>query len=193
MMIFVIVMRIFATWNGDVLSAINVEQDKVFSMIDYDLKNISFFDGFSSEQLKLLRTIFLPFDCAEGVMLFEQDDPAENIYLVVQGEVNIVFKPDDAPELVVARVTDHGVVGWSAAIGRPTYTSSAICKTDCKLLKLRHKDLHDFSVTYPELGNLVLEHLADLISERLRNTHSQVMDLLLQGLHLRVEHSFSSK
>lgn len=158
-----------------------------------DFKSISFFDGFSPAQLKLLRTIFLPYDCAEGEMLFKQNDPAENIFLVVRGAVNIVFKPEDAPELIVAKVTSDGVIGWSAAIGRPTYTSSAICKTNCRLLKLRHQDLHDFSVSYPEIGNLVLEHLADLISERLRNTHSQVMDLLLQGLHLRVEHSFSSK
>ena len=155
----------------------------------YNFADIPFFAGFTPEQMELLQTIFVPYDCEEGDILFNQNDLAENIFLVVDGEVDVVFKPEDGPSLVVARVMPEGVIGWSAALGRPTYTSSAVCRTDCKLLRLRHQDLHDLSLKNPETGRQVLEHLADLISERLRNTRGHVMDLLLQGLNLRFEQS----
>jgi CRP/FNR family cyclic AMP-dependent transcriptional regulator len=145
------------------------------------------FDDLRPEQHKLVRALFIPCEFAADEVIFEQGNPAEFLYLVVTGEVIVRFKPDDGPALMVARVSSEGVVGWSATLGSPTYTSSAVCATPCKLLRVRSDDLRQFCTRHPETGNLVLERLAAVISERLRNTHEHVIALLEQGLRLGVQ------
>lgn len=141
-----------------------------------------FFEDMTSEQRDLLRPLFSACDCVEGELLFEQGDSAEYLYLVVSGEVIVRYKPDDGPELIVARVKPGGIVGWSAALGSRQYTSGAICGCASQLLRVRGADLRHLCSSHPDTGVLVLERLADVIAERLHSTHQEVVNLLKQGL-----------
>jgi CRP-like cAMP-binding protein len=141
-----------------------------------------FFENMTSQQRDLLRPLFTACDCVEGELLFEQGDAADYLYLVVSGEIIVRYKPEDGPEIVVARVRSGGIVGWSAALGSRHYTSAAICGSDSQLLCVRGADLRNLCNQYPETGVLVLERLADVIAERLNSTHQEVIKLLKQGL-----------
>lgn len=142
-----------------------------------------FFRDFRPDQRDLLRPLFTSCTNEAGDLVFEQDQPAEYLYLVLDGEVTVYFKPDDGPPLIVARVRPEGAVGWSAALGSSRYTSSAVCATPCQMLRVRGVDLRAFCEQHPETGTLVLERLAAGISERLRSTHNHVVALLEQGLN----------
>lgn len=141
-----------------------------------------FFANLSTRQLALLKPLFMPCRCKEGDLLFEQGDVADVLYLVVRGEVIVRYKPEDGPEIVVARVKPGGIVGWSAALGSRHYTSGAICSADSELLCVRGADLRRLCNQYPETGVVVLERLADVIAERLHSTRNEVVTLLRQGL-----------
>jgi CRP-like cAMP-binding protein len=149
-----------------------------------ELHQLLIFQDLSPEQLELLRPMFGWIECEEDGSLFEQGDPAEYLYLLAEGEVVVRFKPDDGPALVVARIRPQGVVGWSAALGSPAYTSGAICCLHSRLLRVRGQDLRYLCEHYPETGAMVLERLSFVIAERLRSTHGHVIALLEQGLHL---------
>jgi CRP/FNR family cyclic AMP-dependent transcriptional regulator len=140
------------------------------------------FKGLTSVQREQLRPLFVPCDCYSGTRLFEQGDPAEYLFLVVGGEVVIRYKPDDGPEITVSRVRPGGIVGWSAALGSRVYTSGAECTTYTQMLRVSGEDLRELCRVYPDTGVLILERLATVIAERLRNTHEHVIDLLKQGL-----------
>lgn len=140
------------------------------------------FGGLSPNQKDVLRSLFIPVECFSGTVLFEQGDPAEHLFLVVSGEVVIRYKPDDGPAITVARVHPGSVVGWSAALGNPAYTSGAICETYTQMLRVRGADLRGLCTYDPDTGYLILERLAKVIAERLRKGQEQVLALLLQGL-----------
>jgi CRP-like cAMP-binding protein len=140
------------------------------------------FDGINLGQRVLLRQIFTPVDSYANSMLFEQGEPAEYLYLVVEGEVIVNFKPDDGPAITVARVQPGGVVGWSAALGSRAYTSRAECLVYTQLLRVRGTDLRKLCEQNPETGLLILDRLATVIAERLSSTHKQVVALLELGL-----------
>lgn len=148
------------------------------------LENLNLFQGFSNEEISCLRPLFLFTFMPEGTVLFEQGAQAEYLYIVAEGEIMIRYKPEDGPALVLTRVHKDGVVGWSAAIGSPVYTSSAVCTTHSQLLRARGEDLRRLAETHPETANLLLERLARVIAERLRHTHPQIMTMLEQGLHI---------
>lgn len=147
----------------------------------------------SGEQNDLIRPLFI--DCQEnaGSVLFEQGELADRLYLVVSGEVVIRFKPEDGPAILIAHVRAGGVVGWSTALGNPTYTSSAICTSDSQLLFVRGGDLRDFCEKEPETGSLLLEKLAGIVAERLRTSHSHVIALLEQSLQSAEPKSLTSR
>ena len=161
----------------------------VLFMMDYSLDQLALFQDFNPDQRALLRKLFHSSQAPEGTVLFEQGAPAENLYVVVDGEVHIRYKPDDGPLLTVARVRMEGVVGWSAALGSPLYTSSAVCATDCQMLRVRGEDLRSLYARHPDTGKQFLERLATVIAERLRNTHHQVIELLEQGLSVEINKS----
>jgi CRP-like cAMP-binding protein len=161
-------------------------------MLVYLFDRLTLFDDLDSRQSALLRPLFRPFHEPAGTVIFEQGNLAEYLYIVVEGEVNIRYKPDDGPPLTVARVRPQGIVGWSAAIGSPAYTSSAICSQDCQLLGVRGYDLRRLCEQHPETGRVLLERLAALIAVRLHKTNHHVFALLQQGLRLGVDSSITT-
>jgi CRP/FNR family transcriptional regulator, cyclic AMP receptor protein len=151
-------------------------------MENKDFNQLPLFQGMSLSQLEVLRPIFVDFECYEGTVLFEQGELAEYLYLVVSGEAEIQYKPEDGPTITVARVRPGGLAGWSSLIGRRLYTSGVVCSQDSKLLRVRGADLQNLCQEHPKTGVLLLERLADVVAERLRNTHPQVLSLLENGL-----------
>lgn len=167
---------------------------EALSMPGYYFDRLKLFDNLTPAQSALVRRIFYSMEAECGTVIFDQGDPAEFLYIIVEGEVMIQYKPDDGPMLTITRIKPEGVVGWSAALASPTYTSAAVCSTDCKLVRVRGSDLTNLCREYPETGALVLEHLANVIAKRLRNTHPTVVTLLRYGLrtglkkHPEIEH-----
>jgi CRP-like cAMP-binding protein len=145
-------------------------------------EELEFFRGLSPQQLELLRAVFVSCEYPINKKLFAQGDAAEYLFIVTMGEVVVNFKPDDAPPLTVARVHPGEIVGWSAALGSKSYTSTAIALTDAQLLRVRGEDLRQLCEQYPETGDVILDRLANIIAERLRNTHPQVRAMLQTGL-----------
>jgi NTE family protein len=146
------------------------------------------FEGLSAAQLALLRPLFTPCDFYSGTMLFDQGDPAEFLYIVIVGEVVVIFEPDDGPPITVARVQPAGVVGWSAAVGSRTYTSRAECSTYTQLLRVRGTELRRLCEQNPAISAVILDRLATVIAQRLSKTHAQVVALLQMGMKNGVQH-----
>ena len=146
------------------------------------LKQFPLFDGFSEDQMEILRPLFLPSECHAGTVLFEQDEPATFFYLLVSGEVAIHFKPEDGEDIVIARIKPGEMIGWSAVIGRRHYTSAAICTEYTELLRVRGSDLQKLNVEHPETGNQFVDRMADVVAHRLESSHPQVLQLLENGL-----------
>jgi CRP-like cAMP-binding protein len=149
--------------------------------------NLFLFQDLEPDQAALLHPLFIPCEFQADTLLFNQGDPAENLFAVVNGEVVVNFKPDDGPSITVARVLPGSIVGWSAALGSRCYTSSAICTIYTQLLRVRGDDLRKLCTQHPNTGEVFLDRLATIIAERLHSTHDMVLSLLQLGLNTAVE------
>jgi len=147
-------------------------------MVSSNLVGLAFFDGLSEEELQNLSPFFLQESYKAGQVIFKQDTRAEFLYLLCEGDVVIQYKPEDGPIMKVAQIQSGGVFGWSAAMGNVSYTSGAKCIEDCKTLKMRGSDLQILCNEYPDLGKIISDRLAAVISERWQNRQSQVISLI---------------
>ena len=145
-------------------------------------RHLAFFSELQTEDIELLAPYFAPQTWVAGTVIFEQNDYAEYLYLVVSGEVTIRYKPHDGPVMTVTRVQPGGVFGWSAAMNNPAYTSGAVCSLDSEVLRIRGTDLRAIIEKKPELGKIILDRLAGVIAERKHRRQEQVTSILENGM-----------
>ena len=96
--------------------------------------------------MNLLRPLFEPFSCPAGNIILQQGSPAQYLYLVVSGTVEMSFKPYDGHAITVSHVEKGGLFGWSAVVGSEKYTSSGIAIEDVEALRIRGSKLRKFCV-----------------------------------------------
>jgi CRP-like cAMP-binding protein len=142
--------------------------------------------GLRADDVELLAACFNEETVPAGSVVFPQDARADKLYVVLSGCVEIRFKPYDGEVLTVTELSDGGVLGWSAALGRRRYTSSAVAIKDSRLLSVRGQVLRRLCETHPKTGVVILERLAEVIAERLRSTHVHVVKMLQEGMHAGV-------
>lgn len=149
--------------------------------MDARLKNIPLFKDLSEETLKLLEPLFEPCICHQGI-IFEQGDPAILLYLVIKGSVDILYKPYDAPAITITNIKTGGIFGWSAIAGDTVYTSGSVCREECQAIRIQGNALRELCIQHPETGGILLDRLAESVSTRWHDAHSQVRDILSQGI-----------
>jgi len=145
-------------------------------------EDVSFFQGLSAGDRERILSNFRAEDNRAGHVFFQQGQPADRLYLLVSGRVEIRFKPYDGEALTVSVIEAGGVFGWSAALGRSSYTSGAVCTAEGCCLSIRGCDLRRICEDHPATGVILLERLAEVIALRLTSTHDHVMELLRQGM-----------
>lgn len=132
--------------------------------------------------MNLLKSLFEPFSCQAGAVILEQGTPAEFLYLVISGTVEVSYKPYDGTPITVSHIEKGGLFGWSAVVGSEAYTSSAMAIEDVEAFRVHGSDLRKFCVEHPEAGKDILERLADGVALRWKDAHKQIKSLLVQGI-----------
>ena len=136
----------------------------------------------NEEYVNLLKPLFESYSCHSGAMVIQQGDPADYLYLIVNGTVEVSFKPYDGVPITVSHVGKDGLFGWSAVVGSGIYTSSVTAIEDLESFRIHGNELRRLCVEHPEAGRAILEQLANVVSSRWRNAHEQVKSILLNGL-----------
>jgi CRP-like cAMP-binding protein len=151
-------------------------------MNEEQLAELPLFQGLNREHLAVLALGVESERFANEAVIFAQGDRADKLFILLEGRVAIRYKPYDGDILPVAEIEPNGVFGWSAALGRPSYTSCAVCLDDCAMLSMRGDTLKQLCEKHPETGVIILERLAEVIAQRLQNTHTHVIELLRSGV-----------
>ena len=142
------------------------------------LDSVPLFKDLDNEILQLLEPLFEPYSCTAEMAIFEQGDPAHYLYLVLEGTVEMRYKPYDGPPITITNLPQGSIIGWSAVVGNATYTSGAVCKEDCQAIRMSKRDLHKLCAKEPDAGRIILDLLAESVSSRWHDAKSQIQVLL---------------
>jgi len=132
--------------------------------------------------MDLLKPLFELFACLSGTYLFEQGAPADYLYIILSGKVEVSFKPYDGIPITVSRVGKDSLCGWSAVVGSEKYTSSAIAIKNLKAYRVRGSELRKLCMDHPDAGKVILERLASAVSSRWKDAHKQVNSILAKAM-----------
>jgi CRP-like cAMP-binding protein len=137
------------------------------------------FEGLREETRKKILATAEEESHAQGDLLFHQDDPALNFYILIEGRVRISV----GPQGLLAHVSsDPGdMIGWSSLVGNNTYTASAECLGPVKVDRIEKSQLDEILHEDPESGMAFFKHLAALIGFRLVDSYKAT--LAAHGVH----------
>jgi CRP-like cAMP-binding protein len=153
-------------------------------MYEQDMRQMYVFQGLKESQLNQLKPMMELCHFHNEMVIFEQGQAANALYILLEGEVCIEYKPYDGPPLTVARILPGGVFGWSAALKREIYTSGAVAHAESSAYCITSQNLRQICEQDPETGGILIDRLASVIAKRLRNTHLEIFSILSEGMDL---------
>jgi CRP-like cAMP-binding protein len=142
------------------------------------IRRIQFFQDLSDEQLERIKPLVDVFTCPANQPIFEQDEQANYLYLLVRGTVALEYKPYDGTRITLTRLHAGDAFGWSSVVGGKTYTSSITSETEVEAVRIRGSVLQKMCRENPDIGCVLLDRLAESVSGRWKNSREQVHAIL---------------
>ena len=138
------------------------------------------FEGIPEKNLAAITKISEEITLTKGRLAFVEGSPAEHVFILLEGEIDIQVTLTSRPGSVTVAVINqpNQSFGWSGIVTPYTYTASALCKTDCRILAIDGKKLIQVLQQEPESGFIVMQRIAELIARRLRNSRIALLKTL---------------
>lgn len=137
------------------------------------LKEIELFEGVDFEVMNEIAGICSEESYSKDTVLFEKDEQAKCLYILLGGTVYLVIKNGGS---ITYNLSEPGdVFGWSSMLENGKYTASGICATDLKVVKIEKDKLNRIFKNRPEAGFKMLQRLAGVISRRLSNAYRDLL------------------
>jgi signal transduction histidine kinase len=133
------------------------------------LRKLSFFAGLSEDDLDRLYSLAEPVSCTKGDYLMREGDPADALYVVIDGMFEVTKLAGDQ-EVVISGCKDGDVIGEIGLLEKTPRTATLRALKDSHLLKISTDSFYQMlcsrSAAEAIIGTMML---------RLRNTEGMLM------------------
>jgi CRP/FNR family cyclic AMP-dependent transcriptional regulator len=147
------------------------------------LKQSDIFYQFTPTQLEMVANLCQEASFAEGDIIFRENSSSKELYVIAQGEVEILINSserDKKDDTVVAKLRRRQSFGEVALVDEGLRSASArAAEKNTKLLIIGRDKLVMLCETYPHLGYRLMYNLAADLAMKIRNTDSRICEQLL--------------
>ncbi len=149
------------------------------------LKQADIFYDLTNTQLELIASICAERHYQAGDMVFEENSPGDELYIIANGEVEIQLNPallgkeNSGGAQTIATMRRGQSFGEMSLVDEGLRSAGARCsQQDTHLIVIPRDKLTLLCDTYPQLGYRLMRNLALDLAMRLRNTDLQVREHL---------------
>ncbi len=109
-----------------------------------DLKAHDLFTSLKMESVQMIQEISTVKSFKAGESIFEPNDEAKNVYVLLEGLVALRFpSKEEAFSTGLLRIEKDHLIGAGALLGSTTHISQAYCVEDVKVLEIDGKKFRD--------------------------------------------------
>jgi CRP-like cAMP-binding protein len=138
------------------------------------LRRYPYFAGVREESLKQVAMMadeqFIP----AGTVLFKEGDPAERLYIIVEGEMDVDYTLGSGETRTVDTVVAGDLTMWSALVQPHKATAVATARRDTRLIAIDGPALRELCEQDHDLGYRLLLCLTRLLAHRLQAARVQL-------------------
>jgi len=119
-----------------------------------------FFSKLSPEAAKDLMLLEHPTSYTSNIVLFSERDPAQGVFIVLEGEVKLSINSADGRRLIL-RIAKRGeILGMDSALSGQASEMTAETLYPSKIAKVSRREFLGFMVRHPEAYQVVTEELS---------------------------------
>jgi len=144
------------------------------------LRRYPFFGPFNDDQLKAIAKISDEESVDSGEELFEECAPADSLYLLLEGSVELFYKseeefhPKTSREFSVGDINPGEVFAISSVISPYVINATGRTTRPSKYVKIDAKALRQMFEENPAMGYLAMHQVTKSLMERLASTRVQL-------------------
>ena len=127
------------------------------------LKGVNMFETLSADELKILSNISREIQIPEGTVLFEQGDPCDYLYVIVDGEIEIILNQANGAPRILATLGPPTSFGEIALFGDEGRSAGARASRDTSLLGIEKEPLLELIHEHPTISIAIIGQLAGII------------------------------
>lgn len=141
------------------------------------LKGYPIFSGLETDEIDDLMKRCTRLELPSGEVLFRQGEPANALYLIESGSVEVAFEREDELQRI-ASLLEGSVLGELSIMTSATRTATIRATSDTTLFSIDAAKFKEL-IASNHTGALKLSHnIAVVLAKRLRETDRMVMDQL---------------
>jgi len=144
--------------------------------------------------LRRIAALGKPVSCAAGETIYDVGDKADDIYIVVSGQVEHALAPGAHARRPLKLLGAGDVFGWAALLEKfPHRLAKAVCKENAELVRINGNELLRMFEAEPDTGDVVMSRFATMITRdftvpdlvaQLRGVHRRMHAGDIQGMNL---------
>ena len=144
------------------------------------LRRYPFFSRFSEKQLKAIAEISDEIDLSKGEKIFEECQPANFLFLLIEGGVDLSYKsaeefyPKTRKDFDVGEISPGEILAFSSLIEPYALNATAHASQPSKFIKVDAVALRKLFENDPHMGYIAMQQLTKAIMERLADTRVQL-------------------
>lgn len=150
--------------------------------MDDVLSGLPLFSALDDDAGAALRVAMRREPFARGAVVFDEGDPGDKLYAVIDGKVKLARTAPDGRENLQAVLGPGEMFGELSLFDPKPRTAGAVAVTDSVLASLAHDALRPWITGRPDVAVLLLQALA----QRLRRTNDVLADLVFSDVPARV-------
>jgi len=150
--------------------------------VDEVLRKAGLFQGVAPEDVEALGNQFEVIEAPRGTTLFQEGEPGDSLYIVLEGKVKLGRRSSDGRENLVAVMGPADQFGELSLFDPGPRTATAVVVTDARLARLPKQALQTWVQERPQIAIQLLH----VIARRLRRTNTMLADLIFVDVPGRV-------
>lgn len=138
------------------------------------LSSSPLFDMLSNQELEYVAELARPKKFAAGELVFEEGELGDSLYVIVNGEIEVVRRDADGQQKVITALTAPEFFGEMSLIDKEYRSASVRARSDSELLHLSAENLTTFRKQYRDGFTFVVINIARVLSSRLRDANTRL-------------------
>ena len=139
------------------------------------LKRTDLFRELDNEQISMVAEMGTEKVFDAGTIIHKQGAPAELIHVIEEGLVGIILEVGPLAQRQIQAAANFESFGWSAMIPPYTRTTTVKALEQTKVVIFDGRELTGFCTTHCEVGFKIMQAVARVIAERLRQAYIQLL------------------
>ena len=143
-----------------------------------DVKEADLFKGLNVKQLQRLSKHFIEKGFQAGEVIFSQGEPAQILYILMEGEVTLGIKAKGQIDITAYSANKKGEVFGLPCLIKPYQNNvSATCNKRTKVLCIHGETLRKLMKNNCNMGIEIMNKIAETYLNRLNSTRAMITNL----------------